>query len=154
MLNSLLNLNMPHGDPDPITPIGLGKSIAMMSRQRTPFDDTADIRDSLTALVGKGYTGVSDDDARGHFGRLTSILGRDAAQKLMTHIFIYNQTPTARGVGLQEKINQFYNIGSRDSSINDILSRVNKFGSGVQSGLTDSPEIQNQELSNRYVAKK
>jgi hypothetical protein len=125
-----------------------------MIRQRTPFDDTADLRDSLTALVGKGYTGVSDDDAKGYFGRLAGILGLDAAQKLMTHVFIYNQSPMAKGVGLNEKINQFYNIGSRDSGVNDILSRINKFGSGVIAGMNDSPEITNQEMTNRLVAKK
>lgn len=154
MLNGLFNPQIPQGEPDPVTPIGLGKGIANLGRQRTVVDDTADIRDSLTALVGKGYTGVSDDDAKGHFARLAGILGKDAAQKLMSHVFIYNQTPTAKGVGLQEKINQFYGIGSRDSGINDILQKIKQFGSGVISGMNDSPEVDNQVLSNRYVAKK
>lgn len=153
MINGLLNLGtIP--EPDPITPIGLGRGITNMARQRTPADDTADLRDSLTALVGKGYTGVSDDDAHGHFARLAGILGRDAAQKLMTHIFIYNQSPMAKGVGLNEKINQFYNIGSRDSGINDVLQKVKQFGSGVIAGMNDSPEALNQEMTNRYFVKK
>lgn len=119
----------------------------------TPSNDPTrqqfDVRDSITALVGKGYTSVSDDDARGHFAKLSSVLGVPAAQKIMSHIFLYNQSPNSKQLPIQQKIMQFYDMGSRDADVDAHLKKLKMLGSGVLGGMNTSPEVTNMDLSNR-----
>jgi hypothetical protein len=124
-------------------------TIKNVNRASSPQDQTADLRDSLTALVGKGYTSVTDEDSRGHFARLVSMLGLPAAQKLFTHISIYNQNPNQSRLPLNDKVTQFYDVGSRDIEIDSLLKKVKQFGSGVISGLTDSNNYSNQLLTGK-----
>lgn len=119
--------------------------------RNSPEDQTANLRDSLTALVGRGYTSVTDDESRGHFSRLVATIGLPAAQKLMTHIAIYNQNPNQSRLPLTEKVSQFYDIGSRDTEVNSLLQKIKNFGSGVVSGLTDSGDYTNQVLMNKIA---
>lgn len=127
------------------------KPAALSGQSRTSLDDTADIRDSVTALVGKGYTGLSDDDARAHFTKLSGILGKDKAQKLLTNIFIHNQSENVKGKGVQDRVNYFYDTNFQDPDINSIVKNAKNFGSGVMAGMNNSPDLMNMQLTNRFV---
>lgn len=138
-----LRITEPPSEEKPTVKTGISRN--------SPEDQTANLRDSLTALVGRGYTSVTDDESRGHFSRLVATLGLPAAQRLMTHIAIYNQNPNQSRLPLNEKVTQFYDIGSRDAEINSLLQKIKTFGSGVVSGLTDSPDYSNQILMNKVA---
>lgn len=113
---------------------------------RGPIEDTADIRDIITGLVGKGYTALSDDDVRGGYGRLQTLVGRPKAQKLMEQIFIYNQRPENRGLPVEDRISRFYDAGSGDAATNDVIGKAKSFGYGVLPGFRNSPNVLNQGL--------
>lgn len=111
--------------------------------------ETLDIRDSITAMVGKGYTSIADDEARSHFARLVNALGLPKAQKVMSHIFLYNQSPNNKSTPLQQKIMQFYDSGSKDTDVDEVIKQSKGIGTGVVAGLNSSPETTVMQLTNR-----
>lgn len=154
MRNGLLY--MPPNDPDPLPKIGMSGALTRLLplRSNGPIENTASLRDDLTGLVGKGYTSLSDEAARGHFARMVSILGRDKAQQLFNHISIFNQNPNMGKLPITEKLSQFYDVGSDLPELDTLIKRAKMFGGGPISGLTDSPDLTSMQLSNRDIVKK
>lgn len=116
---------------------------------RTQLDDTADLRDLITGMVGKGYTDLSTDDAKSNYSRLRSLVGDATANKLMTHVFIQNQRPGAANLPVEAKIKEFYEIPSADTDISNVLGKVKTFGYGVLPGFRESSSFTNQQLAGR-----
>lgn len=127
------------GDPKP-------KDAAYYGKGRTPLDDTADIRDIVSAFVGRGYTNLADDDIKGGYARMTHLLGAPKAQKLMTQIFLHNQRPENQKLPVEDRISRFYDAGSGDPETNQIISKSRQFGYGVLPGFRTSSYAINQGL--------
>lgn len=120
---------------------------ATTAKGRVPADDTADVRDILGALVGKGVTNLSDDTSRAHYSRLINLLGAQKANKLMTQVFSHNTR--SGNVPMEKRIQSFYDIGSNDPEVSDVIKNVKSFGYGVLPGFRESGLQTNQELTGR-----
>lgn len=119
-------------------------------RSRTPLDDTADIRDDLALIVGGGNPSLKNDDVRGSFARMQSIMGQDKAAKLMDAIYLHSQRPEVMAMKTpEERINSFYSIGSSNQDIAPYIQRAKTFGYGVIPGFRDSRLLANMILSGR-----
>lgn len=143
-----VKLKVKAGDPKK----GEIKESVLLSPGRTPFDDTADVRDILSGLVGKGMTGLNDDDSRNSYTRLQQLVGPQQAQKLMTHMFIFNSRPDLKGAAPEARIKSFYDTPASDNDVSGTLNKVKSFGYGVLPGFRDSSSQLNQQLSGRIPA--
>lgn len=123
---------------------------ATTGKSRTTLDDTADVRDILNAFVGKGSTGLQDDGSRSDAERLRVLLGAEKANKLLTQVFIHNQRNSS--VPMEKRIQTFYDVGSNDKEVSDIITNVKSFGYGPLAGFRDSSKQSNQVLSGKLPA--
>lgn len=105
-----------------------------------------DIRDRLAELVGKGNT-LSPDDKSAIYGSLVSSLGKDKAEKIMTHAYIFNNRPDVVKLPLADKLRAFYTIGSNDPDVNAVISKSKTLGYGAVPGFQQSASSINQNLS-------
>lgn len=128
-------------DGDKVTPID-------SKGDRTPADNDATIRDSLSAIVGKGYTGINDD-IKGRVRILQGILGAPTAQKLINHALLFNQRLDMQDKGAEDRVRSFYDMQHADEEVNGLVKRLKAFGSGPVAGLNDSPDVTNRDLSGR-----
>lgn len=112
-------------------------------------EDNLDIRDALSAFVGKGYIGTSDDNARAIYSMLRSRLGADVAQKMLTHLSLYNQRPDVLKLAPEDRVKQFYDIGSRDADVQSILARSGVLDKGPVPGMRESGQQLASEMYNR-----
>ena len=94
---------------------------------KTSADYDLDVRDILTGFVGKGKD-LGKDDQSAMISRLGVILGKPQAQKLVNHIFLFNQRDDIKGKSLDQKLDTFYNIGSNDKDVDALLSRTKPGG--------------------------
>lgn len=118
-------------------------------RSRTSGDETADIRDILTGIVGKGYTNFSDPDAQHNFAVLAGIVGKKEAQELITHAFIFNQRPDVQHKTASERITQFYDMGSSNPGLNTIIKAAGNFSRGPLAGARESADMLNRQVTGR-----
>jgi hypothetical protein len=107
-------------------------------------EDLASIRDALTGLVGRQFKDVSSDDARGAYSHLVSKLGQPMAQKLITHVMLFNQRPDMQGQSPEKRVQSFYSMGSNDPDIDGLLRTTGQFAQGPVAGMYDSPDTNNQ----------
>lgn len=115
------------------------------------IDLDVDMRDKLAELVGKGNALLPDDKA-GIYGRLTALMGKDKAQKIMNHAYIFNQRPDVQKLPLEDKLKAFYTIGSNDPDVAKIMARSKSLGYGVVPGFRGSNSSLNQELQGLNAA--
>lgn len=113
---------------------------------KVPVNADFDIRDQLTALVGKGNV-LSPDDKAAIYGSLVTKLGQENARKVMDHAYIFNQRPEVQRLPVEDKIKSFYSIGSNDPFVNDMITKSKSLGYGVLPGFRGSASALNQELS-------
>jgi hypothetical protein len=118
-------------------------------KNKTPLDDTADIRDILSEFAVKGYQGVGKDQAKANFDKLTLLVGKGTAMKLINSVDIFQQSPQSKVANPEDKIQAFYNLGSNDKEVSDVLKRVNAFGTGVKSGARTSASEGLQQIEGR-----
>ncbi len=116
--------------------------------------DSVYIRDALSGVIGKGYTDLKSDDARAQYAYLRGKLGNEMAQKLMTHALLFNQRTDMLKKSPQEKIQSFYDIGSNDPQVHDIISRAGKVSYGPIEGVNTSPDLNNMQITGRKVMAK
>jgi hypothetical protein len=116
-------------------------------KSRTSLDDTADVRDILNSIIGRGITGLQDDNSRSDAMRLRTLLGADKANKLLTSMFIHNQRSAS--LPMEKRIQTFYDVGSNDKDVADIITNTKSFGYGPLVGFRDSSKQTNQQLSGR-----
>lgn len=114
-----------------------------------PVEDSLNIRDVLSGVVGKGFTDLKNEDARNAFAYLRTHLGQDVASKLMTHALIFNQRQDMLKATPQQKVQSFYEIGSNDPILHNIITRAGNVSYGTQDGLNTSPDILNKQISGR-----
>lgn len=117
----------------------------MIPAGKTQTDADLDLRDRLAELVTKGNT-LSPDDKAAIYGGLTSMLGKDKAQKIMTHAYIFNARPEIQKLGLDDKLRSFYTVGSNDPDVQAVLGKTKNLGYGVVPGFNRSSSSLNQEI--------
>jgi len=115
--------------------------LAQMTMPRLSPEDSVNIRDILSAFVGKGYTNLQDEDARKMFTYLRAHLGADTAGKLLSHLSIYNQRPDMLKQNADKRIQSLYDIGSKDPVVDNILQQTKQVAQGPMGGYNDSPYI-------------
>lgn len=130
-----------------------GHSEALTSVPKTSLDTTADVRDALTAIVGRGYTGLTDDEVRGHAAALRQAIGSAAGRKLVTHALLFNQRPDLARKSAEDRIRQFYSMPSSDPDISGFIQKAASFGEGPIAGMRSSGYVGNVLLSGRTVTK-
>lgn len=116
---------------------------------KTVLDERADIRDILSGVVGNGFTNFSNPDSQHNFAVLSSIVGKQTAQQLMTHAFIFNQRPDVQGKSVDQRVSQFYDMGSSNPDLNNILQASRNLGQGAVPGLYQSNDILNKQATGR-----
>lgn len=121
---------------------------APVRNERTSLDETADIRDIINGMVGRGYTALDDDDAKGMYTRLRQVMGDQKAQKLMTQIFIHNQREGSKP--MESRIKTFYEVGSNDPEVGEIITKTKTFGQGPLAGMRESSSAISQQLTGKF----
>jgi hypothetical protein len=136
-------LRITTGDPNKPAPDN-----NMVLTGNDPIRSALDLRDQLTALVGKGNT-MSAQDRTALYGSLTAMLGRDKAQKVMNHAYIFNTRPDVQNLPIEDKIRTFYSMGSADPDVHDLIVKTRSLGYGVEPGFRESSSAMNQQLAGR-----
>jgi hypothetical protein len=130
---------------DPVTP-SVGKESMLLTGNKPVIDQHFDLRDILTGLVGKGNT-IGPDDKMGMYAGLVSMLGKDKAQKVMNHAYLFNSRPDMQKLGIEDKLQSFYSMGSNDPEVNEVIAKTKSLGYGPVPGFRRSANALNQELS-------
>jgi hypothetical protein len=125
--------------------------IAKGSDPKVPVSGDFDIRDALTALVGKGNM-LSPDDKAGIYGSLITKLGKDKAQKVMDHAYIFNSRPETQRMPVEDRLRSFYTVGSNDPDVQGLIEKSKSLGYGILPGFRGSNNALNQELSGQVAA--
>jgi hypothetical protein len=135
---------------------------AYTGKSRTSLDDTADVRDIISSLIARGVgkaqttesadkiqhkSALGDENDQADYGRLRQLLGPEKAQKLMTSIFIHNQRNAT--LPMEKRIQTFYDVGSNDADVNEVIGNVRSFGYGVLPGFRESSKQSNQMLTGK-----
>jgi hypothetical protein len=115
------------------------------------LDEQVETRDLISGIVGD-WKNLKEDDKSAIITRLGSILGKPKAQKLINSAFIFNQRDDVKGKNAQDRVNEFYNLGSDDKEVNEIIQRSKSLGYGINSGLRSSPDITNKEIIGEKVS--
>jgi len=133
----------PTGDPK--VPTG---DAVLLTGNRAPIVKDFDIRDRLADLVGKGNT-LSPDDKAAIYGDLVTTLGKDKAQKVMTHAYLFNTRRDVQKLNLEDKLNSFYTVGSNDPDVQALIQKSKSLGYGVKPGFRESVSDISQSLLGR-----
>ena len=112
-------------------------------------DDRVTLRDSLANLLGKGYTSLNHEDIRGDVGLIQGILGQQPANKLLTSVLLYNQSPYIMGRGLRDRISGYYSQTHGDKDVASLVERLKAVGYGPLASIEESPNVTNMELTGR-----
>lgn len=118
--------------------------LVQKDRPGSTTDQTADLRDSVSLLVGGGYTSLSDPDARANYSRMVSIMGKERAQNMLTHIVLQNSRTGWDKMKPEERVGKFYDINSSHGPTDETIQQIKSFGSGPLAGYTDSINLINQ----------
>jgi len=136
-------VNPPTGDPT--KPTAVVENSMLLSPGKTTLDTGFDLRDRLAELAIKGNA-LKPDDKSAIYSNLTSILGKDKAQKVMNHAYIFNNRPEVQGLSPEEKLKSFYTIGSNDPDVQEIIGRTKNLGYGAVPGFRTSVSNLNQNI--------
>lgn len=115
---------------------------------KVPVKTDFDIRDKLAELVGSGNA-LSPDNKMAIYGSLVASLGKEKATKIMDHAYIFNSRNDLKSLPLEDKLRRFYDIGSSDPEISDVLGKSKSLGYGILPGLRQSSSALNQEITGR-----
>lgn len=109
------HLNFDTGeDPKPVMPKGSSSYTA---------EQQLDLRDYISALVGSGYkAGKMDDTTKGLYSGIVDIVGLEKGHKLLTQIVLHNQDTSAQNISPSDRVQRFYNTGSKDQDVNSIIN--------------------------------
>lgn len=127
---------------DPVKPIVEND---MVLTAKEPLRSDFDLRDTLSGLVGKGNT-LSPDDKAAIYGSLVASLGKDKAQKVMNHAYIFNSRPDVQKLPVEEKLRAFYAIGSNDPDVKNVMGRTKNLGYGVIPGARESANYLSSQI--------
>lgn len=118
------------------------------------YDDLFHARDILTNFLGKGYKNFSDEQSRKDFAYLKNLVGEEQANKLINSVFVYNNSDSVKGKSWQDKITGFYSSGSKDQSLQKLITTFSTLGQGPIAGAQDSSNVSNMEITGRKTSGK
>jgi len=118
----------------------------MLLTSRNPYARKLDIRDHLATLVAGGNN-LSQEDKKAVFQGLANELGQEQAQKVLLHTYMFNNRPDVQRLPIEEKLRTFYDIGSNDKGVHDLLMKTKALGYGILPGFRGSSSAINQKLS-------
>lgn len=130
---------------------GVVEEKAIYSATRPKQAVEFDIRDRLSALVGKGNALLPDDKAS-IYSTLVASLGEQKARKIMDHAYLFNQRPDVQQLPVEDKLRAFYTIGSNDPDVGSVIARSKSLGYGPLQGFRTSSDNMNQQLAGRIPA--
>lgn len=142
MAKVLLKVSPKTGDPKKV-----GDTVIPASNKGA-IDQQFDIRDRLAQLVGSGNA-LNPDDKAAIYGDLVASIGKEKAQKVMNHAFIFNARPDMQKLPLEQKLRSFYTIGSNDPDVDVLIKKSGSLGYGAVPGFRESSSLANQILSGR-----
>jgi hypothetical protein len=119
---------------------------------RTVHNDLADGRDILSMLVGSGTTSLKGHDMNSAFNRLKDVVGAPLAQKLATQAFLYNQRPDAQKLSPEQRVQNFFKIGSNDPAVADYMKKSGYMGTGPVDAFRNSATLHNSNLQGKYLS--
>lgn len=128
------------GQPGPGGPVNPGF---------VPVNKSLNTRDVLSGFIGKGFTDLKGEDAKAVYTYLRNTLGAPTAGKLITHALMFNQRPDMQGIDPQKKVMSFYDMGSHDPEVNNIIARAGSVGYGAGEGMNSSPDKNIMDVMNR-----
>ncbi len=126
--------------------------VTQIFKAKTPGDQTADVRDSLSYFAGRGLTGITDAEARKQYAGLVAQVGREKAEKLANSVFLFNQRPEILKQSPEQRVQSYYSIGSNNPDVQNTLNKVKSLGYGVGAGFQNSTLLGNMILTGREVA--
>jgi hypothetical protein len=130
---------------DPVSPKPVDDKL-LFSPNRSQAQLDFDVRDRISELVGKGNA-LLPDDKMAIFSNLSSVLGKDRAQKVMDHAYLFNTRPEVQRLPLEEKIKSFYTVGSNDPWVHEVIQKTKSLGYGPVEGMRSSHSTGNQQLT-------
>jgi len=132
-----------------ILPGGLAPTAMTSKRSTGQIPDQLDVRDVLSSFIGTGAKDFSDKQRLKDFHYVSGILGAPTAQKLLNHVFMFNNRADLAGKSPEERVQSFYDMGSKDPEVNKLLQSYKGVAQGPVIGLRSSPDYTNQQLTNR-----
>lgn len=138
----------------PPAPLGMGGGIDVKKTvmpTTNPGRDKFNVRDSMATLIGNGYKAFSDDQSKGEYAGLKTLLGPQMAQKLMTHIFLFNNRSDIQNKTPEERLQLFYKMGAMDPSVNELIGRMRSLDYGPIVGFRNSPDVGSKQLTGRWA---
>lgn len=139
----MLRVSPSSGDPKPPAVDNM-----MVLKANDPTKTALDVRDHLAALVAGGNN-LSQDDRKAVFQGLSNALGQEQAQKVLLHAYMFNNRPDVQRLPIEEKLRTFYDMGSNDPGVHDLLAKTKALGYGVVPGFRESASAINQQLSGK-----
>src|SRR5450432_1787948 len=125
---------------------------------RTPgkLEQSADVRDMLSILVGAGKGGLKPDDQAAVISQLKATLGAPTANKLINHVAVFNERSDVGAKTAQQRVGQFYDMGSRDPEVDAIIKQTSQLAQGPIAGMGQTADVtlkalnagQNPKLAN------
>jgi len=137
------------GDEKPTAPSNLTQNALTSQKTEGKIADQFNIRDALAGFIGTGAKDFSNDQRLKDFRYIQSVLGSDQARKLMTHVFVFNSRPDMQGKTPDQRLQAFYDIGSNDPAVNQMLQGYKNLAQGPLSGMRESGDMTNQALTGR-----
>lgn len=106
-------------------------------------------RESLTGLVGNGFTDLSNPTAQGAYARMVALHGPQVARKLLFQVMQFNQRPDMVAKTPEQRVQSFYEMGSQDPETQNILHRSAMLGAGPVADSRNSWDSLNQDMTGR-----
>jgi hypothetical protein len=117
---------------------------------RGPIESNFDLRDRIYELIGSKNQ-LDEESRKSLYGNLISLVGPDKAQKLLVQTHLFNKHPEYGNLPVEDRIQQFYNIGSNDPDVKDILDRTRNLSYGLKHGFRTSISHINQLMAGRLA---
>ena len=92
---------------------------------------------------------MSDEDARAEFVALKGILGTEKATALIQQALIFNQRDDIKKKGVGDKLRSFYETGSKNKDVDEILGGLKTFSGGANAWVNKSSNVGSQNMTGR-----
>lgn len=109
-----------------------------------------DLRHRIAELVASGGV-LNPDDKKSIYGDLSQMVGEPIAQKLMTHAYLFNQRPDMKKLPMEARLQSFYDIGSNDPDVANIINKTKAMGYGVVPAFRESVSELNKEIAGKVA---
>lgn len=108
-------------------------------------DQQFNVRDIIANFVARKDKNLSHPDARSDYAALVGQIGAPAAQKVLSHISIFNQRPELQNLPFEQRLSRLYTIGSNDKDVDTMLKQYSALGQGPIAAAYDSPNATNKQ---------